>query len=109
MFIIQFKEEPLSVFKNRLTAFVKDSCSQLKICDVNGYISQKVAEKKNEIVILHQRAKNEIKQLLGTSNDNIFCEEFSVLLKSFSWLNFCRLSFLISRYIFSAALAQLFL
>ena len=34
---------------------------------------------------------------------------FSILFASFSWLNFCRLSFQISKYIFSAVFGQLFL
>ncbi len=78
-YIIQFNDEPISVFKNHFVNNVKNTFSQSSTSFINGIISQKVLQHKNKILSIHSRAKEEIMSLIDADSDTIFSYGFSNL------------------------------
>lgn len=78
-YIVQFNDEPVSVFKNRFVNNIKNTFSQSSTSFINSMISQKVSQHKNKILLIHSRAKEEIMRLTDTDSDTIFSHDFSNL------------------------------
>lgn len=88
-YIIQFKEEPLLRFKNRLTARIKKIFSHLseKVADV--FLTQNVQNHKDKLLSIHRKAKEDILKLFGKDalSEKIFSRDFITIFNGLSIKN----------------------
>jgi hypothetical protein len=79
-YIIEFIEEPLIRFKNRLIETIKNVYSYFSEKAANIFLNQKTQDHEEKLSSLHKTAKQEILELIGdSSSTDIFSNDFTNL------------------------------
>ena len=88
-YIIQFVDEPISVFKNQLRIKMKEFFSDLASFVFNSLFNQKIVQYKDKLLSVHKTAKEYILKLLGNeeSSEKIFSSSFTGLFNGMSIKN----------------------
>jgi len=88
-YIIQFVDEPISVFKNKLRVKMKEFFSDLASLVSSSLFNQKLVQYKDKLLLVHKTAKEYILKLLGNDKESeeIFSRSFTGLFNGMSIKN----------------------
>jgi len=88
-YIIQFVDEPISVFKNQFRVKMKEVFSDLASLVFNSLFNQKIVQYKDKLLLVHKTAKEYILKLLGNdeASEKIFSRSFTGLFNGMSIKN----------------------
>ena len=86
-FVVELKDDPLLKFRIKLRENIKNFVVRLSEKSEESFFKEKLGEYKEKLITLQKKVKNDILEILGIKDFNIFSNDFFELFNGFSLYN----------------------